>query len=626
MDRFKQYISAMVLFTVVPLGCVFGANVLFMYKLNELVGVEQAIRMQETGPTLVNSLIGLDRYKAAMLERIEPTIIASGSSRSFAARGFLFHKSFYNLSGGISGLTPESLQRFEHGLLRNRNLRYLVVYLDYWWFTEDRQVEPVVIHTQKKRERAVNFNIGASSGFRESILYRIGRAAFLPFTLMESGNLTAGQYFDVLRGRIKTRLDGLNRVGFGAVFSETGFDRDGSYYYLFLRKHPVVPGNCRYVGNWEFKKKGPHGAYRSNQKIDVQKITAFKDFMANLAKQNIRVIPVIPPLAPSLIDQMEKEGEKFDYIQEWRSLLEKTLPVVWDFNDPRNFGATECEMIDDIHGGDVMHARMYKRILESDPALRDIFSTDRINHTIENFAGFRNTTEFGLRKALNLPSPKLLAETHAQPPAGVDTKSAAPKAADATPMPAKVGQPTQLTQSAGARPSVRTRLAPSKATKAAPGHADRPGISSEEISMRRRAEETAEWLAAIPDFEMRLYDRVRKINSQTVNTIRLLAVGFLVTIVLAPFATYAVLRRRLSLFGATLPSPRASTVAGVAQLKKKFRGLEDLCRQLNRRMNWKLEPQRMTATINHSQRRLDALKESWGRTSGHVDQASGLRP
>lgn len=52
------------------------------------------------------------------------------------------------------------------------------------------------------------------------------------------------------------------------------------------------------------------------------------------------------------------------------------------------------------------------------------------------------------------------------------------------------------------------------------------------------------WLRSIPDYEKRLYDRVKRLNKRTVEVIRILIIGFLVVLIAVPLAIGLIMRRK----------------------------------------------------------------------------------
>lgn len=506
MNKFKKYIISLAFLVMFPIIISASLNILFMFKINEFTKIDDVIEAQQNGKVLFNGLLNQSPYKSKMAELTQPIIISFGSSRSFGVREFFFKKSFYNLGGGL----PETEQTLK-GFLRSpgsafNKLRYVLIYLDFWAFMIDGVDEKVAIQAIKKnkiRQKKVKIDFGAYPEFKNTWLYRLGRASILPFSLMESGVLTFDGYIGVLSGNISDQLDGIKKIGYGAVFAETGFGVDGSYYYLYLRNNPIVTEKCSLAGQWEAKKKFVHGAYRPGQKVDPRKIEKLATQLRILEENGITGIPIIPPMASSLLDYIDREPSGYEHIDEWRTLMKEKIPAVWDFHDLRDIGVSECEMIDDIHAGDILHMRMIREIAKNDPDFRAMLEVDRIDSLIEEFSGRRNVRTYGLRKAINYG--KIDAEV-------VRIKAATLK---------------------------RKVLIAKKTTQ----EQARPKLTRSERLRQMNVDRNDAFLANNPDFELRLFELVKQTNRRTVGLTRTLGFGFLIIIIVLPGIGYLIMRR-----------------------------------------------------------------------------------
>jgi len=150
MNKFKKYIISLVLFVTVPLIVSASLNILFMFKINEFTKIEDAIKAQRNGNVLFNVLLNRSPYKPKMAKLTQPVILSTGSPRSFGVREFFFSEPFYNWGGG----SAESKKAFEHflGSLGSvkKNLRYVLIYLDFWNFMADKADGKVVLQVPRR--------------------------------------------------------------------------------------------------------------------------------------------------------------------------------------------------------------------------------------------------------------------------------------------------------------------------------------------------------------------------------------------------------------------------------------------------------------------------------------------
>lgn len=87
-------------------------------------------------------------------------------------------------------------------------------------------------------------------------------------------------------------------------------------------------------------------------------------------------------------------------------------------------------------------------------------------------------------------------------------------------------------------PKAADGQAPAKAVANPPAAGDR-----EAFLLRQRGIENDLWLMSIPDYEMRLYDRIKRLNARTVDIVRLLVIGFVIALIALPVAVAIAARK-----------------------------------------------------------------------------------
>ncbi|OAN55067.1 hypothetical protein [Magnetospirillum moscoviense] len=380
-------------------------NTIFMWRLNEFWSLDQLIASQAKGaPILYNGLTiekeNNSSFKRHVLAMAAPEVIAIGSSRSFPVRDYMFRTKFYNFGGRFGRSTNFPLADLDikkQEILAQPSIRVVLLFLDYFWFMTDVPIGQAATPVTTVRHAPKNRGIALAG---DGLLAHWLRAVALPRALIRDGVLTWTQYFDVIRGRYPTRRGPIEAVGYSAVLNGSGIAQDGSYYYLWLKAiDDKAETTCSYLGDFPAKQRLPHGAYRPDQKLDPAKVAAFKAFVDSLATASVHVVPILPPLPPSMIDRMTGDPS-YAFVDQWRTAMHATFPSVFDFHDIRSLGATECEFMDDVHGQDVAYMRMFRAMAEREPDLARLFDQPLMDQLIGTFAGRRLVTSHGLGQAV----------------------------------------------------------------------------------------------------------------------------------------------------------------------------------------------------------------------------------
>lgn len=415
MRQFQRYVALVTGMSGAVCALVFSLNLFFMYRVNEFWSIEDVIRANldtSSAGVLYNGLTHSSDYREGMAAVIRPRIMAIGSSRAFSVRDYFFNDTYMGLGGYFRGSHDFKYSQFESArqliAAIDPNLKVLFVFVDYWWFMADVSEDAAGQVTARKHPRNGGYHGNDTSFIDRYFIYQFFRSAVYPLTMLESRALTMDRFYDVLSGRVSTRIGGVEKVGYDAVLNDSGFARDGSYYYLRLRGRKG--DSCRHAGDFAAKQKLPHGAYRPGQRIDPRKVDAFKRFVKNIRRAGVHVVPIIPPLAPSMIERMSGDPS-YKFIDDWRDLMRREIPGIWDFHDPRGIGSEECEFMDDVHGGDVTLMRIFDAIAHGDARLRPLINAERIENLIARYHGSPFVADYGLWREIGAGEGRLKAQT-----------------------------------------------------------------------------------------------------------------------------------------------------------------------------------------------------------------------
>ncbi len=303
-------------------------------------------------------------YKQTLYRHSQPEVAALGSSRVLQFRDDVFSKPFFNIA---------SMHNIDEGtemvdaLFEAHAPKILLLGVDVWWF------HPV---------------------YGEDVQYRSPDAPSIraydlmqPINWISTGKTGPGDIFRILAGTSPN-------IGISGITQGNGFDIDGSNHYT-----AILTGETR---SYDIKFKDTLGKIKKGTKFfshsDKMSETHWKKFEAlieKLHKKKIHIVLFLPPLPPSALTAMEKEGKNYAYIKEVRQRLytlgKKFSYPVFDYHDTRTLGATDCEFVDGLHGGEIVYNRMLLNMALNDKKLRNVLNLPDIGWNIKTFSGRAST-------------------------------------------------------------------------------------------------------------------------------------------------------------------------------------------------------------------------------------------
>ncbi len=318
-----------------------------------------------------HSLIGLQSKELggffklhATIER-KPKAIIIGTSRALNLRGTLFkpEAQFYNAGYGILNFTDAKL--FLHKLFELHKPDIVLYSLDAW-----------------------NFNSNCKD-YNESVRWR---SEYPETFASEGGSLipaTRGQYRDLLNALAQhnSHFWSMSSLGLTGILKEAGFRNvDGSY------KYPLS-------AHWSNKSSADHqfseGIRRFTERIDrfvsgdQVSTVALQELQAVLAEcraQKVEMIGFIPPFATVLHERLLHSPQHGYYAQfagAAKEVFDKNSYSLSDFSDLKAMGSDDNEMIDYMHPGDKLYARMLKALAGSSSRLTQYVDLAAVNGVIE---------------------------------------------------------------------------------------------------------------------------------------------------------------------------------------------------------------------------------------------------
>ncbi len=275
-------------------------------------------------------------YKLELIKQTKPNIVAMGSSRVMQFREIFFDKTFVTAGGGMNNL--EEGVMFLEKMLKGHTPEKVILGLDFWWFS-------------KEKENNIDFNYHKNEGVTLT-----KRKIFYPISLIKDKIFTYEQFFRITFGNTINDITHYENFGYQAIKSSNGFRKDGSYLYgkqLFLSKTKDIS----FKDTLERINKGTNG-FEHNQIFSNKAVLELEQIIKLLKKNKIEYIIILPPLPQIIIEEINKNMDKYQYTLFLKEYLSKKKKFI-NYED---FFYDECEFIDGFHGGDVIYARIVQNL------------------------------------------------------------------------------------------------------------------------------------------------------------------------------------------------------------------------------------------------------------------------
>lgn len=324
-------------------------------------GMDEAVERQARGefvlygPALDHDVMA---YKLALYAAAAPEVVVLGSSRAGNVRAAFFERPFLNMAGAATDL--ESLRALTDAMLALHRPRIVLLGLDLWWLTGP----------SPERRPAQG---PPSLWDRQALL--------APWRWLAEGRLSPAEMLAPLRGGLRP-----DRYGLEAQFHDAGYGPDGSLHagaVLDGRLPSPDHGFARSLRDLE----SHSGPWAAGLAPDQAQVEAFAELCCRLRSRGIQVIVFLPPLATPVLDALHAQAGGPGWLPDLRqALLERGVESM-DFTDPRVYGSGDCEMMDGLHGGDVIGASLVQDMADRHPWLRDTVHREYLRHVLRERRG-----------------------------------------------------------------------------------------------------------------------------------------------------------------------------------------------------------------------------------------------
>jgi len=343
---FKKYIitlSALLsVFFVILCG-----NIVFLYRSDELKDLSTIVAEQISENKIANlAKLSLLEYKIETYSQIKPEIIIIGSSTAMRFKQSMFTVPSYNLGG--AGWGPYESAYVLEKVLNIHKPKVVLFSQDLFTLCDTANEIGQDVHVPRRVTGRHAINKGYENSF------------FIAFDLYLKGRITIAEYAKTLFSNFTISDFQSHFLGVFGKLSFKGLAKDGSLVNVSSKidasKLPIKAAND---GHFEICE---NSKFRFNM---------MKFLISRVQNMGINIIGLLPPLAPSLYNEVFDSSSKIstknillrEQYKEFRFRSSKVgFDEFFDFTNPKSVRTFNCEFIDNIHFGDVVAAKILDKM------------------------------------------------------------------------------------------------------------------------------------------------------------------------------------------------------------------------------------------------------------------------
>ncbi|MEI7802867.1 MAG: hypothetical protein WCI97_09505 [Bacteroidota bacterium] len=365
---------------VFPYSVVAIFTVIVFYKSGEIFWVNRTLQAQTIERK--NFICGTaytnlpNYFRWAAVENCKPKVIALGSSRVLQFRSGFFKDSisFYT-TGGVFHRIGQ-LRAFLESIPEENLPKAIILGLDQWWFNSRY----------------------------DSAMTKPNDLIFNQFSWTQNfEGLQSWQkfYLDWWNGKIKwSKLQnenhsGVEWLGISARMQGLGYRKDGSRAYGNIISGGTMSSRIKTAID---SVRTNNGLFRWTTEPDKNAINELRTLLRFCKKHNITVTGFLPPIHYRVLNEMQKQPEHFSNFFLLYNLLypifRENSFYVYDFTVPENYGSSDAEMVDAVHGSEKSFLRLQIQLLRKEGYLSQysdsVYLKIRLDSAKGNFNVFGN--------------------------------------------------------------------------------------------------------------------------------------------------------------------------------------------------------------------------------------------
>ena len=374
----KKFILSIIIFSVPILILGLPPSLYLSNTRENFFDLDNILKKSSTEKYLIGYVYNEKNYKYLKWKTISINskfdIWSIGSSRAMQFRKEMFNKSFYN-----AGYTVGSINEFLPFMKSINPTKYpdvLIVTLDIWMFNYKHDKVNEIIDETKW-----------SNSFSMEPDFQVLKSAWKDLI------------FNKYKSEYIYKSNGYFRIGCNALYKNSGFRNDGSFYYgEQIKKLLINDSTC---SDYKFKSTFSR-INKGNERFEYgsipnpkafEELEKFLDFCQN---NSIKVILVMPPFAKATYNKMLTSGN-YDYIQyipkKCDIFANKKGFEFYDFSSPTTINSNDSEFIDGFHGSEKVYLRLLIKMLESKSILTQktniVKLQNDLNNSISNYQVYK---------------------------------------------------------------------------------------------------------------------------------------------------------------------------------------------------------------------------------------------
>jgi hypothetical protein len=365
-----QFIKKLFFF-LIPIGLVFIIPTSIFFFGREYYPVEKVVEVQQANPDVLYGLAYnnvSEAYKKALIEKINPKVIAVGSSRVMQFRKEFFAEpaTFVNAGGGIS--TLGQMEKFLRELPADSNVKFMIFGVEQDAF--------------KSASSAHTYMSGQKEDITSEWLRNDWRLAYMDYF---NGKISLKALFNTYKET--------HDIGLSALLKKNGFRGDGSYKYgeissdLF-HTETLAKENALFLGSI----KNDRSTFQYGKSISEEALSSVDTILKLAKEKGIYVVGFSPPYPYEFykeIISMEDEYKKtaLEFPKKMQVIFSANGFKYYDFSNVQVLKAKDSEFVNSGHGSDKMHVRMALYMLERDGELNKYFDAKKLKEMLQNTKG-----------------------------------------------------------------------------------------------------------------------------------------------------------------------------------------------------------------------------------------------
>lgn len=372
----KIFIKKTLLYSILLLSIyLFPLSIYILSR--DYVSLDKVVNLQYSKPNVLFSFSYFGEsyvaYKTLLLQKVKPDVIAFGSSRTFQIRKEFFNKpeTFVNASvprPSIGNLI--NLKNLIDELPNDGKKRELVLLLDKRYFTERYDTSSDI-----KNRFVVN-----------RFSHLIGKPLRLVYLDYFSGKYSLTDFV--------SQSQNSDNIGLWSLVRDSGVRADGSvkegYEETVSNRKDVLKGDIS-ARVEEIKNYNPTLLLQEEKNIP-KNLEDLKSILDLCKQRNIDVVAFIPPDPVEVAKEIKSNTSP--YAQSQTKLASSISDIFSEYNfsffdlsDITQYGGSDDEFIDLIHGGDLLYAKAILYMAQNNSNLKSYVNVSGLQEIIKNTKG-----------------------------------------------------------------------------------------------------------------------------------------------------------------------------------------------------------------------------------------------